>query len=174
MPPLITTGLWPPQVTAIQQLEQSFAADRPRALVQMATGSGKTFTAISVIYSLIKFGNAQRVLFLVGRRNLGKQALKEFQLYTTPDDGSKFTELYNVQLLTSNAIGDNDVIITTIQRLYSMLKGEEDIEDELEELSMDELESTFGSQPRTVEFNPHIPIEYFDVIFTDECHRSIL
>lgn len=117
MPPLITTGLWHPQVQAITNLEQSFAAARPRALIQMATGSGKTFTAISAIYRLIKFGNARRVLFLVDRRNLGRQALKEFQLYTTPDDGRKFTEIYNVQLLSGNSLGDNDVYITTIQRL---------------------------------------------------------
>jgi type I restriction enzyme R subunit len=173
MPPLITTGLWDPQVQAITNLEQSFAAARPRALIQMATGSGKTFTAISAIYRLIKFGNAQRVLFLVDRRNLGRQALKEFQLYTTPDDGRKFTEIYNVQLLSTNSLGDNDVYITTIQRLYSMLRGEETFDPELETESMDELESTFGRRPRNVVYNPTIPIEFFDVIFTDECHRSI-
>ena len=85
-------------------LETSFADDRPRALIQMATGSGKTFTAISTIYRLIKYAKVHRVLFLVDRRNLGKQALQEFQQYTTPDDGRKFTELYNVQLLTSNTV----------------------------------------------------------------------
>ena len=100
----------------------------------MATGSGKTFTAITSIYRLIKFGGAQRVLFLVDRANLGRQALKEFQQYTTPDDGRKFTELYNVQHLTSNKIDPvARVCITTIQRLYSMLRGEEELSPELEE-----------------------------------------
>src|SRR5207253_6045296 len=104
MPPLIPTGLWPAQVTAITNLEKSLAEDRPRALIQMATGSGKTFTAITAIYRLIKFAEVPRVLFLVDRANLGRQTLKEFQQYVTPDDGRKFTELYNVQHLASNRL----------------------------------------------------------------------
>ena len=93
MPPLQTRGLWPAQITAVKNLERSLAEDRPRALIQMATGSGKTFTAISAIYRLIKYAGAERVLFLVDRANLGRQALTEFQQYTTSDDGRKFTEL---------------------------------------------------------------------------------
>src|SRR5205814_10184002 len=109
--------------------------DRPRALIQMVMGSGKTFTAITAAYRLIKFGGATRVLFLVDRANLGRQALKEFQQYTTPDDGRKFTELYNVQLLTSNHIDPvARVCITTIQRLYALLQGVE-LDPELEEVS---------------------------------------
>lgn len=50
MPPLHSEGLWPAQFTAITNLEKSLAADRPRSLVQMATGSGKTFTSVSFIY----------------------------------------------------------------------------------------------------------------------------
>ena len=67
----------------------------------MATGSGKTYTAVSFIYRLIKFANAKRILFLVDRSNLGWQTKKEFEQYITPDDGRKFTELYNVQRMTS-------------------------------------------------------------------------
>ncbi|HVN85911.1 MAG TPA: DEAD/DEAH box helicase family protein, partial [Candidatus Binatia bacterium] len=135
LPPLITTGLWPAQIRAVTNLEHSLADDRPRALIQMATGSGKTFTAISSIYRLIKFADARRVLFLVDRANLGRQALKEFQSYATPDDGRKFTELYNVQLLTSNKLDPvARVVITTIQRLYAMLQGKE-LDPELEESS---------------------------------------
>jgi len=91
--------LWPAQRTAIANIEQSLKANKPRALVQMATGSGKTFTAISLISRLIRHADASRVLFLVDRANLGVQTHKEFQQYTTPDDGRKFTELYNVQHL---------------------------------------------------------------------------
>jgi type I restriction enzyme R subunit len=122
MPSLIETGLRDCQVEAITNLERSFAGARPRALIQMATGSGKTFTAVSFAYRLIKFANAKRILFLVDRSNLGRQTLREFQQYVTPDDGRKFTELYNVQRLTSNTLDPvNRVCITTIQRLYSML-----------------------------------------------------
>ncbi len=173
LPPLIMEGLWDAQIEAIRGLEQSLGEARPRALIQMATGSGKTYTAVNFIYRLIKFAGAKRVLFLVDRNNLGKQTLKEFQDYRTPDDGRKFTELYNVQRLTSNTIDPvNKVVITTIQRLYSMLKGEE-LPEDLEEQSWFELDSGADPVERTVEYNPAIPIETFDFIITDECHRSI-
>lgn len=122
---LTEMGLRNCQVEAIRNLERSFEEIRPRALIQMATGSGKTYTAVSFIYRLIKFANAKRVLFLVDRSNLGRQTKKEFEQYITPDDGRKFTELYNVQRMTSNTLDPvNRVVITTIQRLYSMLSGE--------------------------------------------------
>lgn len=67
MPPLITAGLWGAQIEAITNLETSLAGDRPRALIQMATGSGKTFTAVSALYRLVKHAGAARALFLVDR-----------------------------------------------------------------------------------------------------------
>ena len=173
MPPLLTEGLWPIQARAIRGLEGSLYENRPRALVQMASGSGKTFTACNFIYRLIKFANARRVLFLVDRRTLGKQAFMEFQKFATPDDGRKFTELYNVQHLQSNKLDPvSKVCITTIQRLYSMLKGEEEFDPGNEE------DSLFGrgdlfKEPVPVSYNPAIPLETFDFIVTDECHRSI-
>ena len=173
LPILETQGLRDCQIEAITNLEQSFAADRPRALIQMATGSGKTYTAVSLAYRLIKFARARRILFLVDRSNLGRQTFKEFQQYTTPDDGRKFTELYNVQHLTTNRIDDvSKVCITTIQRLYSMLKGESVFDEGIESESLFNLGS--GNQPAAkVEYNPNIPISTFDFIITDECHRSI-
>ena len=171
MPSLNANGLWPCQEEAIRNLEISFAADRPRALIQMAGGAGKTFTSISSIYRLIKFAGAKRVLFLVDRANLGRQARKEFQQYITPDDGRKFTELYIAQHLTSNVLDPSArVCVTTIQRLYSMLRGEE-IDPSLEEQSAFEL--TGDGRPKDVAYNPNIPIETFDFIVVDECHRSI-
>ena len=104
MPPLVTTGLRDCQNEAITNLERSFADAHPRALIQMATGSGKTFTAMSFIYRLIRYGGAKRVLFLVDRNNLRRQTKREFEQYITPDDGRKFTEIYNVQNLTVNKI----------------------------------------------------------------------
>lgn len=173
-PPLIPDALWPAQITAIQNLEHSLALNRPRALIQMATGSGKTFTAINEVYRLVKFAKAKRVLFLVDRGNLGRQAYKEFQQFVTPDDGRKFTELYNVQHLRSNKLDPvSRVCITTIQRLYSMLKGEEDLAPELDEASGFEMSDALHKEPVPVEYNPNIPIETFDFIITDECHRSI-
>jgi type I restriction enzyme R subunit len=172
MPTLSTLGLRGCQIDAITNLERSFAGARPRALIQMATGSGKTFTAVSFVYRLIKFANAKRVLFLVDRSNLGRQTLKEFQQYVTPDDGRKFTELYNVQHLTSNTLDPvNRVCITTIQRLYSMLSGEPELDLSTEEISA--WERPPEGPARGVSYNPNIPIETFDIIITDECHRSI-
>ena len=164
-------NLWDCQFEAIINLETSLKEAHPRALIQMATGSGKTYAAVSAVYRLIRFAGIKRVLFLVDRRNLGRQALREFQAYTPPDDNSKFTELYNVQLLSSNTIDRvSQVCITTLQRLYSMLKGETDYETEVEEASAFENEE---EQTPEVTYNPSIPIDTFDVIIVDECHRSI-
>jgi type I restriction enzyme, R subunit len=172
MPPLIEEGLRTCQVEAITNLEKSLYDGRPRSLIQMATGSGKTYTAVTSVYRLIKYGGAKRVLFLVDRSNLGRQTLKEFQQYVTPDDGRKFTELYNVQLLTTNTIDPvSRVCITTIQRLYSMLLGERDFEEENEEESL--FEEPIDGRAQEVNYNPKIPISEFDFIITDECHRSI-
>ena len=173
MPPLVRGFLHANQVEAVTNLEESLKRNRPRALIQMATGSGKTIAAITAIYRMIKFGGARRVLFLVDRKNLGEQAEKEFQAYRVPGDNRKFTELYNVQLLTSNTIMDaSRVVIGTIQRVYSMLKGEPELDPSLEQASQFE---TLGmpSEPLPVVYNAKYPPEFFDVVVIDEVHRSI-
>jgi len=129
--------------------------------------------AVNLCYRLIKFANAKRILFLVDRNNLGRQTKREFQQFITPDDRRKFTELYNIQHLNSNVIDPvSRVCITTIQRLYSMLKGETEFDETLEEQSIFEMYS-YELQPKEISYNPNIPIETFDFIITDECHRSI-
>ena len=137
----------------------------------MATGSGKTFTAITAIYRLLKFTKAKRILFLVDTKNVGEQAEQEFLNYIPTDDNRKFTELYNVQRLKSSYVAsDSQVCISTIQRLYSILKGTE-LEETAEEENPNE-----RWQPKEVppiEYNERIPIEFFDFIVIDECHRSI-
>lgn len=174
MPPLEQGFLYPNQVEAVTNLEHSLKRNRPRSLVQMATGSGKTIFAITSVYRLIKYAGARRVLFLVDRSNLGEQAEKEFQGFRTPDDNRKFTELYNVQRLTSNTIGSSSkVVITTIQRLYSMLKGEPEFSPEVEEESQFEFTGAAMNEPLPVVYNETYPPEYFDVVVIDECHRSI-
>jgi type I restriction enzyme R subunit len=174
MRPLNTEGLWKAQIEAIRNLQRSLAQDRPRALVQMATGSGKTYMAVSAIYRLVKYAKARRVLFMVDRTNLGQQAHNEFKQYVTPDDGRKFTELYNVQHLQSNALDRvSKVCITTVQRLYSMLKGEPDFDAGLEDRPLGRMMDVLGDQVRQVTYSDYLPIEYFDFIFIDECHRSI-
>ncbi len=173
MPELPAKGLYPNQVRAITNLERSFRENRPRSLVQMATGSGKTITAVASIYRLIKFGGARRVLFLVDRTNLGEQAQKEFENFRTPDDNRKFTELYNVQRLTSQTVGaSTKVVITTIQRLFSILRGDPEFLAENEEGSPF-VDTATPTSALPVSYNRSIPPEFFDVVFVDECHRSI-
>ena len=167
--------LWPAQVEAIHNLEQSLKESRPRALIQMATGSGKTFTAANVCYRLLRHSGASRVLFLVDRANLGRQALREFQGFITPDDGRKFTELYNVRHLASSRLDmasemATKVHVCTIQRLYSILRGEDEYDEALDEKSGFE---TVPTVPVEVAYNPAVPIESYDLIIIDECHRSI-
>lgn len=172
MPALPTRNLRDCQVSAVTGLEQSLRQNKPRALIHMATGAGKTFTAITAVYRLLKFGGARRILFLVDTRNLGKQAHQEFMAYTPPDDARKFTELYNVQRLAGSTIDPHSqVCISTIQRMYSILSGEP-IDESAEDLSLNELQQT-PNQAKVVRYNPAIPIEAFDFIIIDECHRSI-
>ena len=171
LPDLDPTGLRACQITAIEKLEGSFKEDRPRALIQMATGSGKTYTAITSIYRLLKHTDAKRILFLVDTRNLGEQAEQEFMAYVPSDDNRKFTELYNVQRLNSSFVAkDSQVCISTIQRMYSLLKGQE-MDDAAEEINPAELVQP--REPMPVVYNPKIPPEFFDFIVIDECHRSI-
>ncbi|VFT16726.1 type I restriction enzyme EcoKI subunit R [Pseudomonas aeruginosa] len=172
MPALPERNLRDCQISAVSGLEKSLALNKPRALVHMATGAGKTFTAITSVYRLLKFGGAKRILFLVDTRNLGKQAHQEFMAYTPPDDGRKFTELYNVQRLASpNIDPHSQVCISTIQRMYSILSGEP-IDESAEDVSLNEVQQT-AKQEKLVRYNPVVPVETFDFIIIDECHRSI-
>ena len=172
-PPFDTAGFRACQITAIQNLDASFAESRPKALVQMATGAGKTFTAITSSYRLLKFGKMRRILFLVDTKSLGKQAEEEFRKYMPNDDNRFFPELYGVCRLKGSYIpGDVQICISTIQRMYSILRGEE-LDEAAEDVSLFE-QSGVDSQPtKEVVYNPKYPPEFFDCIIIDECHRSI-
>ena len=172
LPSLQTEGLRDCQINAITKLETSFKENRPRALIQMAMGSGKTFSAITAIYWLLKYVKAKRVLFLVDTKNIGEQAEQEFMSFLPNNDNRKFTELYSVQRPKSSYIAtDSQVCISTIQRLYSFLKGTE-----LKESAKEENPNEKSWQPKEIppiEYDPKMPIEFFDFIVIDECHRSI-
>ncbi len=171
-PALDPSGLRECQIDAINNLESSFKSNRPKALVQMATGSGKTFTAITSVYRLLKHVKAERILFLVDTKNLGEQAEGEFRKFLPQDDNRLFPELYGVSRLTSSFIPeDSQVYISTIQRLYSILKGVE-LDESAEQENPNELKS-FGKEALPVLYNEKLPIEFFDYIVIDECHRSI-
>jgi type I restriction enzyme, R subunit len=169
MPPLNIESLWDAQVEAIRNTEESLRMDRPRALIQMATGSGKTYTAAMLAYRLIEYADAARILFLVDRRNLGRQAKGEFQRFDIPGSSRKFAEVYNIQHLTGPRIDKvSRVCISTVQRMYSILRGR-DLDEEIDARSLYELQAP----PEPITYNANVPPETFDFIVVDECHRSI-
>lgn len=172
LPALDPTGLRDCQTDAITNLDVSLQAAKPRALIQMATGAGKTFTAITSVYRLLKHAKVRRVLFLVDTRNLGEQAEQEFIAYTPNDDNRSFPELYSVQRLTSSHVPtDAQVCISTIQRMYSILQGREMTEGEDEQNPAESMARR--KEPWPVVYNEKVPPEFFDLIIIDECHRSI-
>ncbi len=171
LPILPTEGLRECQIMAINKLEKSFKEYKPKALIQMATGAGKTYTAVTFIYRLLKFTQAKRILFLVDTKNLGEQAEQEFMSYLPVDDNRLFTTIYGVHRLKSSYVpADNHVYISTIQRLYSILKGTE-LDETAEEENPNERWQP--KEPLPVVYNEKLPIEFFDFVVIDECHRSI-
>lgn len=175
MPPLDVKGFRKCQIAAIKKLDCSLAENRPKALVQMATGAGKTFTAITAAYRMLKYGKMNRILFLVDTKSLGEQAEREFMAYMPNDDSRSFSQIYGVRRLKSPYIpNDIQICISTIQRMYSILCGEE-LEEKLEEEmeSAGHRESESMKPPKEVAYNEKYPPEFFDCIIVDECHRSI-
>ncbi|WP_353649816.1 DEAD/DEAH box helicase family protein [Nakamurella sp. A5-74] len=170
LPELQTSALRPAQITAVTGVEKSLAAQHfDRSLIQMATGAGKTYTAVTLAHRLLRFGGFHRILFLVDRNNLADQTIAEFQNYRTPGDGRRFTEIYNVDKLTSaGMLGSSNVVISTIQRVFRALQGEEVTADD-----DPGLDGFVPDAPVTVSYSPQFPPETFDLIVVDEAHRSI-
>lgn len=172
-PPFDTEGFRGCQIRAIENLDNSFSENRPKALVQMATGAGKTFTAITAAYRLLKYGKMNRILFLVDTKSLGEQAEREFLAYIPNDDHRPFSNIYGVHRLKSSRMPENaQIYISTIQRMYSILKGEE-LDSSAEESPFDEYVTANSKAPKEVVYNRRYPPEFFDCIIVDECHRSI-
>ena len=171
LPPLDPVGLRDCQAEAVQGLETALRKGEQRSLVQMATGAGKTYTACALSHRLLTHARLQRVLFLVDRANLGDQTVREFQGYKPPGAaGLLFTEEFTVQHLRGHALNTAaSVVVSTIQRLYAALRGEELDEAADERSSFEDAPAT----ERTVSYNPAIPPETFDLVIVDECHRSI-
>lgn len=171
-PPLPEEGFRKCQITAVTNLEKSFGENRPRALVQMATGAGKTFTAITNCYRLLKFAKAKRILFLVDTRQLGEQAETEYKNYKPYDSAEKLKDLYNIVRIQSSYIPqDTQICISTVQRLYMMLSNE--IENATDNIDNDEEAYKTTPTKKELQYNKDYPPEFFDFIIIDECHRSI-
>ncbi|MFL0286254.1 DEAD/DEAH box helicase family protein [Mycobacterium sp. SMC-21] len=170
LPALDTAPLRPAQIEAINGVEKSLAAQQfDRSLIQMATGAGKTYTAVTQSYRVLKHGSFNRILFLVDRNNLADQTLAEFQNYRTPDDGRRFTELYNVAKLSkAGLLGSTKVSISTIQRVFKAIKV-----GEVSDTDDPDIDDYIPEVPVTVSYSGEIPPETFDLIVVDEAHRSI-
>lgn len=167
LPTLKKKGLRDCQYEAVTELEKSFRTGQKRALMVLATGAGKTYTACLAAYRMLSYTPMRRVLFLVDRNNLGKQAENEFGTFRLTENGDAFNTIFTVNRLRSSSIpSDSNVVISTIQRLFSFLKGE-DIEDS------DDDDDNKPTEEVTLPPNPNLPHDYFDMIIIDECHRSI-
>ena len=168
LPTLSKKGLRDCQYEAVAELEKSFRSGQNRALMVLATGAGKTYTACLTAYRMLSYTPMRRVLFLVDRNNLGKQAETAFGTFRLTENGEAFNTIFTVTRLHSSYIpSDSSVVISTINRLYSFLKGDP-IED-----NDDENEDNEPTEEVSLPPNPNLPHDYFDMIFIDECHRSI-
>lgn len=167
LPTLRKKGLRDCQYEAVTELEKSFRSGQNRALMVLATGAGKTYTACLAAYRMLSYARMKRILFLVDRNNLGKQAEDEFGTFRLTENGEAFNTIFTVNRLRSSFIpSDSNVIISTIQRLFLFLKGE-NIEDNEDDDDSDPTEEV------CLPSNPNLPHDYFDMIIIDECHRSI-
>lgn len=172
------------QKEAIEATEKAITAHKRAMLIAMATGTGKTFTTVAQIYRLLESKSAKRILFLVDRKALAAQAVREFNSFNTPR-GNKFNQEYEVysqkfrredfgddnpfdpkvlptSYLTSPQPSNTFVYVSTIQRMAINLKGREAVF------------PRSGSDP-DIEDDAEkldIPIHAFDVIIADECHRG--
>lgn len=170
LPNLQKRGLRDCQYEAITELEKSFRAGQNRALMVLATGAGKTYTACLATYRMLNYTPMKRVLFLVDRNNLGKQAEGEFGTFRLTENGEPLNTIFEVNRLKSAKVKDGDqVVISTIQRLFSLLSGRNiDDSDDDDDEATEDVDSEVVLPP-----NPLLPPDFFDMIIIDECHRSI-
>lgn len=174
----------PYQRDCIVEVEKAIVDGRRDLMVAMATGTGKTFLTVGQIYRLLESKLVRRVLFLVDRKVLAAQAVREFNAFNTPK-GNKFVQEYEVysQRFQREDFGDDDpfdpkvlsneyltapnsthtfVYVSTIQRMARNLFG---------------AEAAFGQRRDDAESEEDadrldIPIHGFDLIVADECHRG--
>lgn len=170
LPTLDRKGLRDCQFEAVTNLEASFRNGHQRALIVLATGAGKTFTACLAAYRFLTYTPARRVLFLVDRNNLGKQATGEFGDFKLTETGEPFNTIYTTERLRSSKVPKQaNLVICTIQRLFAVITGQE-----LQDGDDDESAFEPGSGA-DVELSGDLklPPDFFDLIIVDECHRSI-
>lgn len=161
------------QYKSIKALEKSLGRDAQRALIQMATGAGKTYTVVQSSYRLLRHARARRVLFLVDRNNLGKQAYNEYRDFVPLGAKTSLHEQMPLRLFSKGAVADSDkIVISTIQRLWCKISGIPVPAEDDESFESERADRLAGSVA-SVGYCPDLPPDFFDVIVVDECHRSI-
>jgi type I restriction enzyme R subunit len=168
------------QIEANAAIERAIAERKRQMLLAMATGTGKTVTMVNQVYRLMRSGVGRRILFLVDRRALAAQAVRTFSSFE-PEPGLKFDRLYEVysqrfqrddaeegfnptvlprSYLLAPQPGYAFVYISTIQRMAINLFGRDAVLDPGDEAADEDADRL------------NIPINAFDVIIADECHRG--
>ena len=183
--PIDISGIRPYQKEAIESIEAAIFSHKTKMILAMATGTGKTFTAAELIYRLLKSQTAKRILFLVDRRVLAAQAVREFSAFE-PEPSQKLDKLYEIysqrfrkedfdeptfqpnvlpnEYLTNPKSNHTFVYVTTIQRMRINLFGREGLFFEPSD------ENAFEYDLDAEQLD--IPIHAFDLIIADECHRG--
>lgn len=167
------------QYDAEINFENSLRNKKNKSLAVLATGSGKTYLACLASYRLLNYTPVDRVLFLVDRNNLAKQAESEFSIFDRTENGLTLASLYNIKRLKNVEDIKSDVVISTIQKLYSVLTGNNiiDDDDEKEDYNnqMSISDDLYQETESEIELGDDLklPPDYFKFIVIDECHRSI-
>ena len=175
LPRLEKTGLRDCQYDAEIGLEKSIKEGKKKNLVILATGSGKTYLACLASYRLLNYTATNRVLFLVDRNNLARQAEAEFSQFDRTEGQQEMSSLYEIKRLKKERDIKADIVISTIQKLFAVLTGQtlsddnEDAEDE--QTTADEEKDE--KEVITLGNDLKLPPDYFKLIIVDECHRSI-
>ncbi len=113
-------GLRSYQQSAVLAAEAGLKEGQRRMLIAMATGTGKTRTAIALMYRLIKSKKCRRILFLVDRSSLGRQT--EDALKDTKIEGYSFADIYDVKSLEDMTPEvETKVHIATVQGMVRRL-----------------------------------------------------
>ena len=168
------------QHEAISEIELNFKRGINRCLLDLATGSGKTFTACMMSYRALSYcPKVEHILYLVDRNNLGRQTENEFNQFKLTENRKSFSSIYPVvRLKKADEAKNYAVCISTIQRLFAVLTGQsftdsdDDIDDQNDEDKFFKYDDDIYA-PVKLEGTITLPKDFFQLIIVDECHRSI-
>lgn len=176
LPRIDKKGLRDCQYDAEVNLEKSLKQGKKKALVVLATGSGKTYLACLASYRLLNYTSTKRVLFLVDRNNLARQTETEFSLFDRTENQQPMSSLYQINRLKNKDDIGGDIVISTIQKLFAVLTGQtitDDDEDKEDEKFFSFKDNDSNQTVVSLGNDLKLPPDYFQFIIIDECHRSI-